>query len=182
MAATIGNFASGDVLTAAQMNTLGLEFLDDQTFSGYGGVVSNSLNKSDFATYFVSFYGKLNTGASATYLRFMHNGSEVSGANYNYSASYANFTGGTPGVVSSTSSTNIRIGGVNTSGTMTSMWISLGYDNRAGVTWQGFYGNLSSWAGSGWFRDGGVTSPDGLKIYRTANQADFRMRVYGLRS
>lgn len=179
MTATIGNFASGDVLTAAQMNTLGLEFLDDQAFTGYGGVSSDVLS-ADFANYLVLFYGKLDTGPSALYLRFRRGGSDISTANYNYSYSYANFTGGTPGNVHSTSSTNMRVGGVTADGSMMSMYISLGYNDRAGVTFQGFYGNYSSSAGSGYFHDNSAVT--GFSIYRTANQATFRMKVYGLRN
>lgn len=179
MAATIGNFSSGDVLTAAQMNTLGLEWLDDQTFSGYGGVESNVLS-GDFTTYFVSFFGYLTSGASGIYLRFMRSGSELTGTGYNFAATQTNFSTGAVGAINATGSTNIRLGGINTSGSMTSMFITLGQGNRAYITHQSIYGSSYAYNGSGQYYDG--TAVDGLKIYRTSNLAKLKMRVYGLRN
>lgn len=179
MAATIGNFSSGDVLTAAQMNTLGFEFLDDQTFSGYGGVSSDVLS-SDFDTYFVSFYGKLVTSVSGLYLRFRRGGSELSSSNYEYSSAFNQFSNGTIGSNYGSAVTNMRIGGVSSTGGMVSMFITLGYDNRAMATWQTFYGGNASYNGAGQFHDG--TAVDGFKIYRTSNNATLRVRVYGLRN
>lgn len=179
MAATIGNFASGDVLTAAQMNTLGLEFLDDQEFNGYGGVASNVLS-GDFSQYMVSFYGKLGTSSSALYWRFQRGGSELSTSNYNYSTTYSNMTGGAPGNLYSTNSSNIRLGAIDTNGAMLNAFITLGYNNRAMVTFQSMYGKVAQYVGAGQFYDG--TAVTGFKIYRTANLTDMRVKVYGLRN
>ena len=122
MAATIGNFSSGDVLTAAQMNTLGLEFLDDQTFTGFGGVVSDVLS-SDFTHYMVQWFGT-NANTSALSLQFRRSGSQITTNNYNY---------GTNGVTFNTSAaftnaaqnTNIfRLGTIATGHSFMSMFLT----------------------------------------------------------
>lgn len=179
MPATIGNFASGDVLTAAEMNTLGLEFLDDQEFNGYGGVASNVLS-SAFSQYMVSFYGKLGTSWSVLYWRFQRSGSELTTSNYNYSTTYSNMTGGSPGNLYNTSGSTIRVGSIDTNGAMLNAFITLGHDNRAMVTYQTMYGKVAQYVGAGQFHDG--TAVTGFKIYRTANVTNMRVRVYGLRN
>jgi len=178
MAATIGNFSSGDVLTAAQMDTLGLEFLDDQTFTGYGGVSSDVLS-SDFTHYMVQWFGT-NANISAVSLQFRRSGSQITTNNYNY---------GTNGVTFSTSAaftnaaqnTNIfRLGSVSTGGSFMSMFLTLGYDNVAMATWQLNVQNLETWQGSGHFDDGSAVT--GWRIARSSGLTTMRMRVYGLRN
>ena len=178
MAATIGNFSSGDVLTAAQMNTLGLEFLDDQTFTGFGGVSSDVLS-SDFTHYMVQWFGT-NANVSAISLQFRRSGSQITTNNYNY---------GTNGVTFNTSAaftnaaqnTNIfRLGTIDTGHSFMSMFLTLNAGNAVNATWQYSYHNLQTFQGTGYFDDGSAVT--GLRIARSSGSTTMRMRVYGLRN
>lgn len=178
MAATIGNFSSGDVLTAAQMNTLGLEFLDDQTFTGYGGVSSDVLS-SDFTHYMVQWLGT-NANLSATLLRFRRSSSDITTSSYAYGSNGVTYSSSAAFTNASASATSIRVGSVDTGKSMMSMFITLNTSNVANVTWQYGFEDVQTWNGAGRFSDGSAVT--GFSILRSSGSTTMRVRVYGFRN
>jgi hypothetical protein len=178
MAATIGNFSSNDVLTAAQMNTVGLEFLDDQTFTGYGGVASDVLS-SDFTHYMVQWTGT-NANTSAISLQFRRSGSEITTNDYDYGANGVTFSTGAA-FTAAAQNTNIwRVGSVSTGHSFMSMFLTLNSGNAVNATWQYNRQGSETWQGTGYFSDGSAVT--GLRIARSSGSTTMRMRVYGLRN
>jgi hypothetical protein len=177
MAATIGNFSSGDVLTAAQMNKMGCEYVGTYTFSGYGGIVCDDIG--DFTNYMVQWYGYLNTGSSALYLRFRKGGTEIAGSGYSYGALDVGYSSGSLGSLYNVNVSNIRVGSIQTAGSGVTMFISQIEDGRQHVAWMEGYGSSASYQGTATHYDASYLNPDGFIIYRSANLATMEMRVYG---
>lgn len=177
MAATIGNFASGDVLTAAQMNIMGCEYVGTYTFSGYGGIVCDDMG--DFTNYMVQWYGYVNTSSSGLYLRFRKGGTEIAGSGYDYGALDVSYSTGSLGSLNSVNSSNIRLGSIQTAGSGVTMFISQIVNGRQHVAWSQGFGDSASYQGTATHYDSSYVNPDGFIIYRTANLATMEMRVYG---
>lgn len=177
MAATIGNFSSGDVLTAAEMNTLGMEYVGVYTFSGYGGIVIGGLDDFRRIRVFLNCY--LTAGTSGVYLRFKDGGTELSGADYNYAAQATAMSSGSTATLNATSSANIRVGSIASVHSYYIIDVAKGYYGpRTSVMWSGNYGTAEYWHGAGTYYNA-AADPDELYIYRTANLANMAANVYG---
>jgi hypothetical protein len=178
MAATIGNFSSGNVLTAAQMNTLGLEFLDDQTFTGFGGVSSDVLS-SDFSHYMVQFVGT-NANSTSLSLRFRRSSADITTSNYDHGSNIVTYSTGTASTSAGINGSLIRIGSLNTGHSFVSMFVTLNSGNAVNVTWQHNHQDQQTWQGAGHFSDGSAVT--GLSLFRSSGSTTMRMRVYGFRN
>jgi len=178
-ASAIENLADAiDTSVKSIDDAMGLVLLDDKTFTGYGGISSDVLNANNYLSYLVVFDGFLDTGASGLYMRYRRSGSDITTNNYEYSFVTVTFSSGTIGSANSSASTNMRLGGVTPTGGHLSMTITLSTGNRAMANWQNVYGGQNSASGGGNFYDGSAVT--GFTIYRTANLAGFKLRVYGL--
>lgn len=177
MAATIGNFSSGDVLTAAQMNTFGMEYVGFYTFTGYGGIVIGGLGDFRRIRVFLNCY--INAGTSGLYLRFLDGGAQLSGSNYNYAAQATGMSSGSTSTLNATSSTNVRVGSIASTHSSYVIDVYKGYYGpRTSVMWSGNYGTAEYWRGAGTYYNA-AADPDELYIYRTANLANMAAQVYG---
>jgi len=176
MAATIGNFSSGDVLTAAEMNTLGVEYLGQYTFSGFGGVSMQGI-LADFNRVKIVWYGYLSSGTSGLYLRLLDGTTEMTSV-YPYAGTAINMSTGSQFISYAPSNTYCRIGSIQTTGSTFFIDINKDTDGRFGIAWNGHYGTAETWTGASTFYNASF-DPDGVKIYRTSNNATMRAEVYG---
>ena len=137
-------FASGDVLTATDMNAVGLWLVKTQTVgSAVASVTVTGAFSSSFDAYRIHIFGV--NGSAGTDMKFTL-GATATG--YYGSYYYDLFNGATTGTARFNNAANTQVGGVGTSAEQNAQFDIFNPNKTARTSWSGnWYGN----GYSGWF-------------------------------
>jgi hypothetical protein len=167
-------FSAGAVLTAAQMNAVGLWLIADASFTSSAAVNVSSVFSSDYINYRVLFViESANSATTRTIkLRFRTSGGDDSTANYYYGSQLSSFGGGT---------IDQAQGNINQTEAILANYYGYG-GSTAGFNCDVFNPQISTkptfMAGTGFGGNAAAQSVGGLAVQFAANAAHTGFSVY----
>ena len=180
--ATPPDFSPGQVLTAADMDAVGLWLVKVVDFSGAATATVDNAFTSDFENYRVLISNFTVTAGSPNWqIRMRAAGTNAAGANYFGGYNYTTYAGVTAGY-GDNAATGFNLAFVSSTGVATSYDINFMRPNIAATTNIHFQGLApdSQRAGSGVHSV--ATAYDGFQIIAASGNIAGRIRVYGFRN